>query len=397
MVQLMPLSPETLAHARSYFPHTLQKRIYLNHAGTAPLSAQILNAMTSYYIERSSGVIENFANDMPKVAETRMLVRRLINAESTDRIAFTMNTSDAINIVASGIDWKSGDRVLLNTLEFPANVFPYLNLRNWGVEIDTLQDASGRMTPAMIEAALTGTTRLLALSAVQFLSGFRADLETIGTLCRDRGVTFVVDGIQAVGAVAVDVQRMKIDALATGCQKWQLAPHGTGYLYLTEELQGRLRQRYLGWLGMQEPFEFFNYTQPPAAAARRYEGGTLNIPGIWGLHAALTTIHEFGIHAIEEQILHLTDTLARGLAQIDGVTVYSATAEGERAGIVTVALHPSIDAKNVFDMLLARGIAAALRDGKLRYSPHFYNSTEEMHQVVDATEESILRSSRTQH
>jgi selenocysteine lyase/cysteine desulfurase len=353
-----------------------------------------MNAMTSYYIERSSGSIDTYATDLSKVAESRMLIRRMINAEGTDRIALMPNTSEALNTIASGLDWKSGDRVLLNDLEFPANVYPYLNLKSRGVEIDVLHAGNGDVTAEMIHRSMSPRTRVVALSAVQYLTGYRADLRAIGALCRERDIILAVDAIQGVGAIQLDVQDMRIDALAAGGQKWQMAGQGTGFLYLTEELQGRIHQQHLGWLGVQEPWEFSNLAQEPAGSARRYESGTLNIPGIWGLHAALTTILEFGLREIEQQILSLTRTLMDGLRTIDGVELYSPESDRERAGIVTISLPSSVDPRNVFTILAAQEITTGLREGKIRFSPHFYMSTEEMEMTVEATRESIERSRR---
>jgi selenocysteine lyase/cysteine desulfurase len=385
--QLLP--SDLLAAARALFPHIAQGKIYLNHAATSPLSTRVVEAMTAHLQERSSGSIDSYWTDLPKKEECRTFVQRLIHAESPDRVAFTANTSDAINIIASGMPWKSGDRVLLNAMEFPANVYPYLHRRRLGVEIDNIPCASGKITPEIIEAALTPRTRVVALSAVQFLSGYRADMATIGDLCRRRGIFFVVDGIQAVGAIAMDVQAMKIDALAAGSQKWQMAPHGTGFLYLTEALQSRLQQQYLGWLAVRDPWDFFNCDQPPAASARRYEGGTVNFPGIMGLHAALATLREFGMDKIESHILYLTQILTEGLQKLDGVELCSPAARHERAGIVTIKLPPQVDGNAVLQKISARHITISLRNGKLRYSPHFYNSPEEITAAVEATAEAL--------
>jgi selenocysteine lyase/cysteine desulfurase len=319
------------------------------------------------------------------VAELRSFIQRLINAESAERIALTPNTSEAINIIAGGIDWKSGDRVLLGNIEFPANVWPYLNLKRVGVELDVIQSPDGRITPEQIEKAISPHTRLVALSAVQFLSGYLADLATVGELCRRKGIIFAVDGIQAVGAIRIDVQAMKIDALAAGGQKWQMSPHGTGFMYLTEKLQSQIHQKSVGWLSVADPWDFYNYDQPLDRTARRYEGGSLVMPSLWGMHAALGTILEFGQDEIEAHLLALTQILIDGLQRIEGIELYTPTQTQERAGIVTIKISKNADPKLVFKELLQMNITAALREGMLRYSPHFYCAEDEMKSVVDAT------------
>jgi selenocysteine lyase/cysteine desulfurase len=375
---------------RPLFPHTSQGKLYINHAGTSPLSTRVVDAFTRYLRERSEGRIETYPQDLPMVGECRTMIARLINT-TPERIAVTVNTSAAINTIAGGLRWTAGDRVLLNDLEFPANVWPFINLRRLGVEIDTVRTRDGKITCEDIEKAITPRTQLVALSAVQFLSGYRADLASIGRLCRSRNIVFAVDAIQAVGAVAIDVREMSIDALSAGGQKWQTAPHGTGFLYVTEELQDRIRQASLGWLAVENPWDFSNFLQPVASAARRYEGGSLNMPGLWGYHAALTMLHEFGMENIERRIRHLTGILLEGLAATPRITILTPLHESERAGIVTISLPEGIDPGMVFKHLLARKVNPAVRQGLIRFSPHFYMTADEMKQVVETFRECLAQ------
>jgi selenocysteine lyase/cysteine desulfurase len=374
---------------RALFPHTNQGKLYFNHAGTAPLSTRVVEAISKYLFERSGGRIENYSHDLPMVAECRSLIAGMINAESHERIALTANTSDAINVVASGLRWRTGDRILLNDLEFPANVWPFLNLRRRGVNIDVVNTRQEKIGVKEIERSMTPRTRMVALSAVQFLSGYRADLAAIGDLCRARKVLFAVDGIQAVGAIRVDVQGMKIDALSAGGQKWQTAPHGTGFLYLTENLQEQIEQSSLGWLAVENPWDFNNFEQPVASTARRYEGGSLNMPGLWGYHAALSTLHEFGFEAIEVHLGALTGELLRGFSEIPGVTTHTSWDDAERAGIVTISLDAVTNPALVFQQLLERRVTPAVRQGLFRFSPHFYMTREEMSATVDILKECL--------
>ena len=383
--QLIP--NERLNEIRLLYPHIAKGMVYLNHAAVSPLSTRVLDATVGHLQDRSSGRVETFWDDLKQIEETKRCVQQLINAESHDRIALVGNTSDALNIIASGLEWNPGDRILLNDLEFPANIYPYNHLRSLGVEIDIIHCPDGRVTPEAIYAALRPRTRLLALSAVQFLSGYLADLFVLGEICRSRGILFVVDGIQAVGAVSIDVQEMRIDALAAGAPKWQMGPQGIGFLYLTEELQARIHQKYLGWLAVENPFNFSDYDQAPAASARRYEGGTINIPGMWGYHAALRTFLEYGMSLVEGHILALTQRLVDEFQSIEGLQLISPTELRERAGIVTIQPPEGIDPEVSFKALFDRGIIVSLRQGRLRYSPHFYNSIEEITTAVEATKE----------
>lgn len=379
----------TLKQIREIFPHLNVGQIYFNHASTSPLSTRALDAMTRFLQTRADGTLVSYEDDLKIEAACRSAVQSLIHAESKDRIALVGNTSDAINIVASGLPWKQGDRIILNDMEFPANVYPYYHLQDQGVVLDIIKCPGGRISPEMIEKMMTPRTRVVALSAVQFLSGFRADLATIGSLCRDRNIWFIVDGIQAVGAVQLDVQGMCIDGLAAGAQKWQMSVQGTGFLYVNEPLQQAIHPQFVGWLAVQDAWNFYNYGQPLAATAKRYEGGTVNHLGFSGMAASLSLLLEQGGETIERHILALTRKLSTGLLTIPGVSLFSPASDRERAGIVTIQLPGRIDAKSVFKKFLARNIVISLREGKLRFSPHFYNSSEEVEAVIDATQEAL--------
>jgi len=379
---MTPAEPITsVDKARALFPHTAQGKLYFNHAGTSPLSQRVVRAMEAHLHDRSEGRLDTYSRDVRMVAECKSLLSRLVHAESPDRIALTANTSDSLNIVAGGMPFRQGDRVIIGEFEFPANVWPWLNLRNRGVEIDLFRSGDGRVSPAEIEALIRPGTRLVAISAVQYLSGFRADLETIGRLCSNRGVWFVVDGIQAVGAIGIDVQRMGIHALAAGAQKWQTAPHGNGFLYLTEEFQNALTPPTLGWLAVEDPWDFADHTQKPASSARRFEGGSLNMPGLWGYHAALSTLTEFTTEAIEDRLKTLTQILIDEFRRWNDIELITPVEPDHRAGIVTVR-PKAVDASLVFKHLLKRQVTVAVRQGALRISPHFYNTESEMRSML---------------
>jgi cysteine desulfurase/selenocysteine lyase len=378
-----------LEDIRALFPHLKTHQVYLNHASISPLSIRVVDVMTRYLQTHSDGSPVSYDDELQIEADCRTAVQKMIHAESKDRIALIGNTSDAINIVASGLKWRQGDRIILNDMEFPANVYPYYHLQEHGVVIDIIKCPDGRISTEMISERITAKTRVVALSAVQFLSGFRADLASIGALCRERGIWFVVDGIQAVGAIQIDVQNMRIDGLAAGAQKWQMSVQGTGFLYVNEALQEAIHPQFVGWLGVQDAWNFYNYGQPLASTAKRYEGGTVNHLGFSGMSSSLTLLLDQGVPAIESHILALTRILTDGFRQIDGVKVYSAMNDSDRAGIVTITLPAHVNGATVFKKLLAKNIVISLREGKLRYSPHFYNTTEEIRLALEATKDFV--------
>ncbi len=377
----------TLARARALFPYLETGRIYVNHAATSPYSTRVVAALHSHIESRSTGDIDTYWSDVNMIDTLRDSVRTMINAEGSDRIAFTGNTTDAINVIASGLSWHPGDRVILNDAEFPANIYPYLNLKRFGVELDFLHSAAGVVTADDIARALTPKTRLVGLSAVQFLSGYRADLEAIGKLCRDRGVLFIVDGIQSVGAVHTDVQAWHIDALAAGAQKWQMATQGAGFLYLTAALQERIHQAHLGWLSVEDPWNFRALDQPLAESARRYEGGSLYMSCLHAMHASVGTLLEFGIDAIERHLAGLTEILLNEFGTIPGIETLTPRSPERRAGIVTIRTAQPETSKAFYKELRKRNIEGAVREGCVRFSPHFYNSSADMQAVAIAVRE----------
>ena len=384
-----PFTNDELSEIRSAFPMLQDGIIYMNHAAVSPLSKPVTDRMRKHLSGRSHGQIDTFKRDFKSFEKARELVKDLINAESSDRISFTQNTSHGLNIVAHGLKWHNGDHIILNDLEFPANVYPYLNLEPRGVKVDFIRNRNGRITPNMIENALRPQTRLVAISAVQFLSGFMADLKAIGELCKQRGIWFVVDGIQALGARRIDVQGMNIDALATGGHKWLMGPQGAGFLYLSESVQNEIINQHIGWLSVEEPWELFNYDQPLHKTARRYEIGTPNTHGIHGLLASLELMSEIGYDRIEGQILHLTGELIDEIKEWEDCDMYSPIPEEERAGIVTVDLPENIDTDTLLQKLKDKKLHVAIREGLLRIAPHYYNSSSEVEQATGIIRKAI--------
>jgi selenocysteine lyase/cysteine desulfurase len=187
-----------------------------------------------------------------------------------------------------------------------------------------------------------------------------------------------------VGAVRVDVQAMAIDALAAGAQKWQLSPHGAGFLFVTDDLQARINQSHLGWLSVDDPWKFYDYDQPLAPSARRYEPGTPAIPSLWGMHASIGLLQEVGFAAVEESVLALSARLLDGLQGIDGIDIHTPLDRTRHAGIVTFGLPGDVDPRRAFLSLGTAGIMVSLREGLLRFSPHFYNTPSEIDAALGA-------------
>ncbi len=370
--------PDRLAALRRQFPHTADT-VYLNHAAVSPLSRRVVDALDAYLTERHRTNIENYFDFAPTIEETLEQIARMLGTRA-DRVAFVPNTSSALNVLAQGLRWQPGDRIALPGCEFPANVYPFMNLQRHGVAVDFIPHREGTFTLEDIERTLTPRTRLLTLSCVQFLSGYRADLPAIGRLCREHGVIFCVDAIQGLGALRLDVEACGIDFLACGGHKWLMATQGIGLLYLTEALQSRIDPP-AGWLhGPVDWDHFFDYELAFHPDARRFHLGTMNAPGIAALHAALTLREETGPAWCEAQVLDRSRRLAEGLAGL-GLRRYGTDDPAHASGIVTVH-HPAPEA--LFEHLRQHRIHTALRNRLLRFSPTYYNHPDEVEAALDA-------------
>ncbi|MDE3057694.1 MAG: aminotransferase class V-fold PLP-dependent enzyme [Bacteroidota bacterium] len=359
---------------RSWFPHIVNGSIWMNHAAISPLSTRVNTAVQKYLEARTTGEIDVYLSMLPTVAHLKQNIGTLINA-APERIGFVLNTSEGLSVLASGLEWKPGDRILLNESEFPANVVPFLNLRRHGVEIDFIKIHHGAITPEITEQYLTSKTKLVSVSFVQFLSGFRADLAAIGALCKKRGIIFSVDGIQGLGVSPLDVQKMKIDFLSSGGNKWLMGLMGLAFIYVSEEMQNRIQQSHMGWTSNRNFFsEFFKYRVDLDDTARRYENGTQNYIAIAALGASLATLLEVGIENIQSHVAALTEKI---IAAADGAghSLVTSRDKNERAGIVTFRCE---NADELFAFLKKEHITVSVREGMIRVSPHFYNSSEDV-------------------
>jgi len=367
----------TLQELRAFFPHCAHT-IYANHASISPLSTRVVEALNRYIQQRHETNIENHFQFLPVVQQTKERIAEAIGTNA-GRVEFTTNTSSGLSLLAESYRWERGDRIAVPACEFPANVYPFMNLKRKGVEVDFIPHVEATFTLDDIERTLTPRTRLLTLSWVQFLSGFRTNLEEVGRLCKDRGVVFCVDAIQGAGALNLDVERSHIDYLACGCQKWMMATEGSGFIYVTEELQERLDPP-AGWThGPVDWDNFCNYELRFHPDARRFRLGTLNNPGIAAMHAALGLYLEVGKSWCEAQVLQRTKQLAEGLDSL-GIERYGVKERNPESGIVTIK-HP--EPEKLFERLKEHGIVVSLRNRLLRFAPTYYNSPEEMEKILD--------------
>ena len=355
------------------FPVT-QKCIYLDHSGVSPLPLRVKSAIETFLSEATNAGAFHYPKWSQQVVEIRRSCARLVHARP-EEIAFVKSTSHGLSIVADGLDWKRGDNVLIYEKEFPSNIYPWLNLQRKGVVVKIIPSRDGRIVIDDIEKLIDSRTRLLSLSSVQYANGFRIDLKNVGGLCRNKNVLFCVDAIQSLGVIPMDVKECNIDFLSADGHKWLLGPEGIGIFYCRKELVERIDPPLLGWKSVQNEFDFDHPDFALKTDAQRFEEGSMNLLGIFGLGAAIALLSEVGIDAIEERVLGLGDVIIRE-AERTGYSLLTPKARKERGGNVTIA--GAFDPATTRDDLRGKGIMVNARGNGLRVSPHFYNTEEEI-------------------
>jgi selenocysteine lyase/cysteine desulfurase len=370
---------------RKEFP-AAKRHIYFNHAAVSPLSTRVLAAMNAV----AGGFFEKgiLCEDdvFGTVDAARKSAARLVGARPGE-IAFVKNTTQGVLIAANGIRWRRGDNVVMPSIEFPANAYPWIALEKRGVRTVLVPPRDGRIAAETLAGACTARTRCVTVSAVQFSTGYRVDLAALGSFCRSRGIYLHVDGIQSLGMLRCDVRGMKIDFLSAGAHKWLLGPVGTGFFYCREELLDELDIWNPGWLGVRNPRAYLDYDPTPRADAGRFEEGSLNVYGIAGLGSTIERFLEIGTARVEKKILGLSDLLEEGLLS-RGFVVTSPRGRTERSGIICFR-HRAGRTEKLFERLMAKRVVVSLREGAIRLSPHFYNTDGEVARVLDLLERSI--------
>lgn len=364
---------------REQFPITRHFN-FQNHAAVAPLSRRAAEAGAGYFAHASEKAY--LEGDFFKRADTvRQLAARLIGANA-DEIAFIKNTSEGLSFVANGLNWKNGDNVVIANVEFAANVYPWMALQAKGVQMRTVIEDNGRIPIQDLFEAIDARTRVVSISSVQYASGYRTDLATLGEYCKSKGVFLCVDAIQSLGAFPLNVAEMNIDFLSADGHKWLCGPEGLGIFYVSKELHGHLRPSTIGWLSMKNPFKYGRYQFEFEDSAKRYECGSYNLAGIFALGAAIELILDIGVEQIARRLLELTDGLVDGLRR-KGYRVISSRERNEASGIVAF-ISDTNDLINVRNHLeREHRVVIAHRCGRLRASPHFYNTEREIEQLVE--------------
>ena len=365
-----------LDHVRELIP-TSRKYVYLNHSACAPLPTPVTEAQNHYLNLRSLDAEVAYEEWLDHSEKTRKLVADFINA-SPEEIAFLKNTTDGINTVASMLNYDTGDNVVTTDLEFPSNFVPWFNLKRKGVKLRVVQNRNGELLYEDFEKAVDDNTKCLAISHVEFATGFRNDLKALSDLCRDHNAYFFVDPIQSLGALKLDVEKTPMDFFSSGCYKWLMSELGISIFYIRKGLIDHFDPPGVGWFSLKDHlnYENFNRENPEiTTTARKFEGGNPNFYGIYTLNASLQFLNSFP--KVEERVMELSDYLINRLKEGN----YDIQTPAEHAGIVNFKVkNPS----EKVEALKKDKIIVSSRAGGIRVSAHFWNTTEELETLLRA-------------
>lgn len=356
--------------------------VYLNNASTGPLPERTVRATVEWARLRSNP--ERVPGDLQfgTLARGRELIARLVGAD-TSEIALATNTTFGINLAAFALPLATGDVVLTPDLEFPANVYPWMQLaERRGVEYRRIKCDDGVLDRERLERELEDDrVRVVSVSWVQYASGARVDLAALGTLCRERGVYFVVDAIQGLGPLQVDLRRTSVDIFASGAQKWLLGPWGAGFVYVRKDLVPQLEPHDVSWMAVRGSDDFTrlaDYDLTWRDDARRFEFITLPYQDVAGMNASLELIHELGPEAVSAHALSLADMIVAWACSHD-VPLATPAAPDRHAAIVSLKVSEAVAASR---RLKEAHVAHSLREGGIRLSPHFFNTEGEIERVL---------------
>lgn len=343
---------------------------YLNHAAVAPWPRRASSAVSQFAEQNATLGARDYPQWLKIENRLRERLARLLNAPTSADVALVKNTSEALSFVAFGLDWRAGDQIVISDEEFPSNRVVWEALQPQGVEVIQVSLA-GADPEADLLAACTPRTRLLAISAVQYASGIRLDLDRLGHGCEQRGVLLCIDAIQQLGALPFDVQQSRCAFAMADGHKWMLGPEGLGVFYCRSDLRPQLKLHEYGWHMLEHAGDYDRSDWQPARSARRFECGSPNMLGAVALEASLSLLEEVGMHQVAASLNERMEWLRAGLRQLPGIELLSPAQPERSAGIVTFRLAGSAN-QALFEQLKAEQVVCALRGGGIRLSPHFY-------------------------
>jgi selenocysteine lyase/cysteine desulfurase len=366
---------------RKLFP-AAEKYTYLNSAAVSPLPTIAVEAVLSQLKDVSENGTVNYLEWIETKNRARALVAEMLNVRA-EQIAFMRNTSDGFASVANGLRWEKGDNIVSFEREFPANFYAWRSVRDrFGVELRLCPERDGRIDLDEFIALIDENTRLVSISAVQFSSGFRADLERIGEAARRADALFAVDIIQGFGAMAFDLPAAGVDIAAGASHKWLFSPEGCGMLYLSDKARERVDPTLVGWISVETPWDFEEREQPFKPTALAWESGTSGASLFYGLEQSLRLLRETGLRNIESYLEELSDYLCELVAG-KNYEVVSSRAAGEKSQIVCLRHQNGLTSNEIAKKLEAEKIIVSPRGDRLRIAPHFFNNRADIEKLAE--------------
>ncbi|MCI0712521.1 MAG: aminotransferase class V-fold PLP-dependent enzyme [Chloroflexi bacterium] len=370
---------------KAEFPLT-EDTVYLNHASISPLPVQTTEAVSQMMVAMTQNPSRFFDNWFTELWDQfQDVAAQHINAADPLEICEVKSTSTGLNLVAQSIDWKPGDNVIICDTEFPSNAYPWMGLNRYGVETKLVPSDHGTLTVERLQEAVDDRTRLVAVSAIQFFTGGRADLHNIGAFCREHGLLFAVDAMQAIGHMPIDVRAMNIDILSTGAQKSMMALPGSGFLYVRRDLVETLQPASIGPASVEGWEHWTKYDLTPREGTLRFMQGTMSFEGMYSVIKSLGFLRELGLKDIDNHTSELAgrfmdDLEARGFAMV--------TSRAHHGSIVTFRVSESneqtaeiVQKLKVENIYLVAHLNAAGKS-HLRISLHCYNNDEDRHHFI---------------
>jgi cysteine desulfurase / selenocysteine lyase len=369
-------------YIRSLFPAATDYT-YLNSAAVSPVPTIAVDAVVSQLRDVSSHGSEHYTDWIATKNRARGLLAGMLQVNPED-VAFMRNTSDGFAAVANGMKWERGDNIVSFAGEFPSNFYPWRMIRDrFGVELRMVEERDGKIDLDELISLIDGSTKLVALSAVQFASGFRADLERIGKAARNAGALFAVDIIQGLGARGYDLPAQYVDIASGASHKWICAPEGCGYVYLSERARERVEPTFIGWISVETPWDFEDREQPYKPNTLALESGTGTSSLFYGLEQSLKLLTDTGLEKIEAYLDELSGYLCELIAGKD-YEVISSRSPGERSAIVCVKHRAGLHCSDIAKQLQEQKIIVSPRGDRLRIAPHFYNDRKDIERLVEA-------------
>ncbi len=371
-----------IAAVRRNFAHA-GKLAYFNTASNGPLAKPAYRLQDDGYRRAKNAGVGAQADVFEALKRVRKSGASVFGCRVGD-VGFGFNTTFGINLAAFGLPLGRGDEVILSEVEFPANVYPWLELRRRGIAVKFLKSTDGGFDVERFEKAITRKTKVLSLSFVQFFNGYKNDMAALGDICHRKGIFFVVDAIQGAGAEPMNVADWNVAIASAGAQKWLLSSQGTGLFYISEETKSRLVVPWRSWLGVDWGCDWMNlrnFTRPFESSAQQFEMGTYPGPLVMSLDWSLAYINRLGIKNIQQHNYRLLDTLIAYLRDEPRYRITSSLEPKHRSAILTFTTVKS-DVQTLYRALSKRNIVTSVREGSIRVSVHLFNSTADINRLI---------------